>query len=1074
MARSRIHAAVIAACLILLFSSQVFAQSAQDRGLSGEDIRKTISGRHPQRRPRPPVPFTSEPQHPGRAPSVVERSVEVELLEEAGLDRSGEPVRFGFPLPKGVLFDPSHIRLLTPDGVEWPAQFTITSFWEDGSIRWLLVTFLADVKANSKTVYTVEFGSDVNRRAHARSVIYRKSGSIIMVDTGPMRLSINTRNFSPFDKVWLDYNDDGRFSDDDLIALGGGITMGVGGEEFSSGDVNFVVEEEGHTALTLRFEGPYSSDGKDFFRHITRLRFFAGSAIVGISHTHIDDHLEREFADFSFVEMPIRLAKKPSDAGFLLTNSEGNLVWRLGPPGLRLFHQDDGLFTVSGGDLNIAGRRTPGIADVRWTGGNISAAVEDFWQNYPSGIKTSDDGIVIELWPRISEIDYSYLPEHVRFPFVDEGYRFKWGMSRTQHLWLSFGGEDVSGLGAGSLIPVLPPAWYEETEALGPMAAQRRDEFSTWDEVFAKSFESHLARKERNREYGFFNWGDWHGEREFNWGNNEYDLPHALFMQFARTGDRRYFRWALAGARHQADVDCVHAYPDPALIGGNVVHGVCHTGDWSEKNPRRGWSFAYGWAAAASNGHTWAEGMCDAWYLTGDERVMETAQNLGEHVAYGMAPEFQRLGTHERSAGWALKAVTTLYKATLDPLYLEAARKIADVALREQDLNGTGVWPHPLPGGHCLHSEGERCVGNAVFLIGVLCSGIKDYHLVTNDPRARQSLISAAPWFKNLWDEANSGFPYTSCSLFAGRGSAIYGMMCSDALVYMHELTGDEEYLRMAAESLMGALSRPPGGGGKELAQFTRDAPRILAALRAHSAKSLEARKAVTLKPEDFIKQAAAKAKAPTFFGIRSPEIKRFHALTSGRTVLRIERKTHGAMIKREPTGTVTISADGKIIRRAEFDTDKPFDLEVPVPTGLSLIEISDDMRGIWNVSGKAKVALECPGQITLANYRNHRLYFHVPSGTPAFTLAVTAVHPGPYSVVVFDSRGNVRGSAMGDNPEMGSPMGKASVSVNTSGYSGMYSVVISGGGDMALWLEGVHPYLSLSEQDWFDPERQN
>ncbi len=55
------------------------------------------------------------------------------------------------------------------------------------------------------------------------------------------------------------------------------------------------------------------------------------------------------------------------------------------------------------------------------------------------------------------------------------------------------------------------------------------------------------------------NFGDWYGERRVNWGNLEYDLQHGLFLQYVRTGQRRFFLRAEQAARHHIDVDVVHA-----------------------------------------------------------------------------------------------------------------------------------------------------------------------------------------------------------------------------------------------------------------------------------------------------------------------------------------------------------------------------------------------------------------------------------------------------------------------------------------------------------------------------------
>ena len=126
---------------------------------------------------------------------------------------------------------------------------------------------------------------------------------------------------------------------------------------------------------------------------------------------------------------------------------------------------------------------------------------------------------------------------------------------------------------------VLPADWYASTEAFGDVAVPKDKQFADWDAYVEQAYDKHMAQKKAAREYGYFNYGDWYGERNRNWGNNEYDLAHGFFMQFVRTGRRDYQRLALAAARHQADVDCVHAYPDPHYVGANHQHSIGHTGD---------------------------------------------------------------------------------------------------------------------------------------------------------------------------------------------------------------------------------------------------------------------------------------------------------------------------------------------------------------------------------------------------------------------------------------------------------------------------------------------------------------
>lgn len=1052
-------------------------EDAEFLGLSGDAIRRSMSGPYPERRATPALPFASAPRRE-QAASVERERVTVELAEEDGIARRGAPVRFGFPLPQGKLFNAAQARLLAPDGRETPAQFTATGFWKDDSVRWLGVTFLADIAPKARAEYVVEFGRAVKRRAPSRPLRMTRDGDALTVNTGAMQVRLNARRFGFLDEVRIG---------GETVARGGSgglVLTARDGRRFTSaaGEATLRVEESGPLTACVRIEGPISNE-KDgnFFRHITRLRFYAGSSKVDVACTLVDDALEHEFADFRSVELPLELAKSAQTARFALADVEQTET--LDSATARLFQRDDQSFLLTGVSP-AKGRRTPGRVAMEGGGRGIGVSVEDFWQNYPCALRAEREKLTLELWPDIrGESSYSKLPDYLRFSFVEGAYRFKWGMSRTRRMSLDFALErGALPAPAEPLIVVVPPAWYESSGALGPMVAKRGNEYAAWDEVMERCFTDHLRIKEVKREYGFFNWGDWHGEREINWGNNEYDLPHALFMQFARTGDRRYYHLALEGARHQADVDCVHAYPDPAYVGCNVEHSVFHTGTWTEKGAR-GWSYGYGGGATAANGHTWAEGMCDAWHLTGDERSMEAAQGLGEHIVYGMAPRFKKLGTHERSAGWSLVAILALYRATLDPLYLDAARQIAEVPLRERKPGQGSGWPHTLPGDHCAHSHipgAKLCVGNACFLMGILGSGLKEYYIETGDARAREAVIGQAGFWKQMWVPEAGGFPYTSCPLFRNRPGVLGGMVCADAIAFAAKESGDAELMSIAAEAMIANIASPTGGDGKGFSMFSRFAAPLLAMLRDARDCCEPARRLVTINAGDLLQRKFSKAAPTTFLGIRAPKEKRFFVqITDGAETIVITRKPHGSMSKGAPTGTVTvIGPDGREIRHETFDTDKGCELNVSVaadaPRGTYAVRIVDDMRGIWHVgSTTGRVVLDCSRAPTLANYRPNRLFFRVPEGVRRFKLTIVGGHKGEFGMSVSDADGQARGFVRGLRSAASTPDARRTLDIEVPpGKDGaVWSAVAFASMDWDLKMEGIPPYISASAAGWFLPE---
>jgi hypothetical protein len=108
-----------------------------------------------------------------------------------------------------------------------------------------------------------------------------------------------------------------------------------------------------------------------------------------------------------------------------------------------------------------------------------------------------------------------------------------------------------------------------------------------------------------------------------NWGNLEYDLAHGMFLQYLRTGDRRYFLRGEQAARHHIDVDVVHAVNEhmknpwgvPPRIGDIWLHCLNHTGGYYQDAPLPV-SRTYQMGHSTNFGHVWVSGDLDYYYLT--------------------------------------------------------------------------------------------------------------------------------------------------------------------------------------------------------------------------------------------------------------------------------------------------------------------------------------------------------------------------------------------------------------------------------------------------------------------------
>jgi hypothetical protein len=271
-------------------------------------------------------------------------------------------------------------------------------------------------------------------------------------------------------------------------------------------------------------------------------------------------------------------------------------------------------------------------------------------------------------------------------------------------------------------------------------------------------------------------------------------------VQFARTGDRRFYDNALAAARHSRDVDYVHHHANSAYVGRTYYHRMFHTGGYEPRmtEEQRGLAYTHDTAVTGPlSGHQWNRGMLMHYYMTGEERSRRIALGLGDYMAGLGTINWQMGDTAERCAAWAMYDVLANYEATWDPYYLNAARIMAEEALRRQTEQGH--WGMVL----------RRCeadpppVGGFAYFSSLLIWQLDHYNQYAQDPRVDEVLAGAAEWIaRDEYDPRQEGFRVCTCEEFDDRidpGDGAWSAAWAMALAW--RLTGEERYLDIAQKS---------------------------------------------------------------------------------------------------------------------------------------------------------------------------------------------------------------------------------------------------------------------------------
>ena len=756
---------------------------------------------------------------PPEAPTSVGNTVRVPLKVENphDVDANNWPVSSGVPIPQGQLGISENARLIL-DGQEVAAQFEVTARWPDASIKWLLISFLADVPAQGTATYTLEFGKQVKRSPDTGMVAIKSDKGVVFPNA---RLDQQGRvhfQGKVCETSLIDVGDkDARPRTDALVTIE------------SNGPVRAVVK----VVSTLTKE-----DGSASFTIEKRIEAWRDVPFIRVRHTFLNS-LSDTFTNIDQLSYIVSNAEPNWDA----LREDGAAV-RLTPGGSVQQHFDS---EFESNKKKLKGRLNGSIIGL--TDDGLAVAVRDFWQNYPKAFSVTNKAMVIGLCPSFEPGLYDSFPfereGHQLYYYLRDGhYRFKSGMAKTHEMLIGSGTrqerEAMCKIFQRPLIATAPPEWYCKSKALYDIAPRNPKQFKLYEEGVDHNLAHYKLSRERQHDYGLMNYGDWYGERGANWGNVEYDTQFSFFQEYVRSGNAEAFFLGEATELHNRDIDTRHWTPDPKERGLVYVHQMGHVGGYYTKSVPGTLGIP---KAGGSIGHAWAEGHFAHYFLTGDRRSFDTGKLISDffiHKHLAKPYDFSSC----RVPGWHLIMNSVAYASTGDPYYLNASRVIVDRVLENQDKlplpmpehqiqkgmrsHQIGGWTRQMVPGHCRCTPRHR--GNAGFMVAVLLSGLKYYHDVTGDPRVKECIIRGAHYLLDeCWSGQTQGFRYTSCPKTTyGRGA---NPLMIEGIARAYRWTKDKRFLPVVKEGM--AIAAKGSGYGKGFSFFYRCAPRVLADLEA-------------------------------------------------------------------------------------------------------------------------------------------------------------------------------------------------------------------------------------------------
>lgn len=749
----------------------------------------------------------------------MKRVIDIHIDKLYRFDRVLEPCFLGVPLEKGAMYDGSFVYVCDGDK-SLPLQYKVTSRYEDGSVRFLFLRFLADIPKNkNKKLTCVISDSEEDLTAvkyDALSVNKKEKG-----------FSVET--LSEGERVYFDINENifesiiaGGKNYESENFLGPVLKTGER-DEYKNVIKGWETVEEGPICTILKTKGAHIGGEKDIDFEL-RLTFLAGRPYTEVAYRIInttDAPLEIRSLEYSILRNKNTYIKQlvgkedekhldstgcgdslnqnalfdgsvyrvsSSDGAdklmkevalgevrSLAASSNYKTNYIIGMEGEPVSKLVDGDFLLKEANEHFAEVfHGTFFADCTDREGGVCATIFQAQQNYPKAVYADKNGIIIMLVPENSE------------KIVLQS-----GMSRQQNFLLHFhkAEESISSLNDRSIVYQMSYRPY-----VLPEVHQRA---KVWPDIFPTEIwtdveENLVARADaHSRAYGMLNFGDSYdanyteqgrGGGRIVWCNNEYDYPHACALQFVRTGIRRFLDYNIASCRHWMDVDVCHYHKDPMYIGGQWEHTAGHTVN-----------------GVMVCSHEWVEGLLDYYNLTGDERGLETAIGIGENVERLLdMPMYAKAGeANARETGWALRTLTALYVQTGDKKWLKKCDKI---------LNDFFIWEKQY--GHWLAPYTDNSVIRVGFMISVAIGSLMRYYRFFPSEELKGLIIRAVDdMIENCYVEQWGIFYYKELPSLNRLGT---NTLLLEALTVAYDLTGNKDYLKYGLKTFKNAMNDMP------------------------------------------------------------------------------------------------------------------------------------------------------------------------------------------------------------------------------------------------------------------------
>ncbi len=742
------------------------------------------------------------------------------------------PVTAVVPLHYGEHQNTTGFRLVGADGQAVPAQFDVLNRWwaRDESIRHITVQFQATTPPDGETVYTVQTSGGSPPPEDAVSV--DESDGVVTVDTGVLKFTIDSNEFTLFDEVWLDSNGDGSYSGSERIVSdsdGPVFTGRLDGDIQKAADrddLRVVVEESGPMRAVVRVSGLTIYNAADDHEHGFAVRFYA---YAGRSTVKVDYQLQnsaknvRFSAPLYFEDVSLHVQPELSDPTLRLTTRPGT-TWEGDPESGRYLVQsslfdaavrrssDDTALAVTNNEGSLT---TYGWADLSDENRGMFVAIRHMAEMWPNGIEVDgEDAMQVRLWPKWSaqfhdgEINSTglYWLEDMQHVVKEVLFYFHGADVPTSQL------DDLARNFHHHPTPFVPLHVYESTA----VSLDLDGVFPSVDPITgsdSKRLDYDDDRVDESNERYNYGWMNFKADTGRKYTAGTGGVPSSASVVYASSKVEDWLSveahvWGMLNCRPQwiaeykfeDDFDRIHPTADPYAGFSWRAHFTGNEPSLPLDSEHIAGTDFGGWRPW-DTAHAWFYHVEEFYFLSANPWVRDWYEFIGEFRSGERSmegrPNWSALGVdswaNSRSEGHSIASQMSAYRVTGNDGILEAARKRLAITVLDGRDDRYGAWGN------------YTGLDEAAFQIGYLSRAViqMDTEVRGHDPEIEANAFQVI-WGIVDWNHTFSGFGYFRNPVDDEplQGSSGTAATLGDPVAWFGRRYGRADYLTRLADYL--------------------------------------------------------------------------------------------------------------------------------------------------------------------------------------------------------------------------------------------------------------------------------